>query len=90
LATKVGVGFPHISKIESGKESPSEELLQRIASALGASADELLLVANRVPEELADVVREKELAPQFLRMWKEGAISDAQVEKLLRADGRKQ
>jgi transcriptional regulator with XRE-family HTH domain len=85
LAARVGVGFPHISKIEAGKETPSNELVERIADALNADADELLLLADRIPEELAEVVMEKrELAPLLLRRWKAGAITDKQVQDLLR------
>ncbi len=63
----------------------SRELVQRIADALNADADELLLLADRIPEELAEVVMEKrELAPLLLRRWKAGAITDKQVEELLR------
>lgn len=85
LAARVGVGFPHISKIEAGKETPSAELVERIADTLNADADELLLLADRIPEELAEVVMEKrELAPLLLRRWKAGAITDKQVQDLLR------
>jgi HTH-type transcriptional regulator, competence development regulator len=85
LAAKVGVGFPHLSKIEAGKETPSADLVQRIADALEADADELLLLADRIPGELAEVVMEKrDLAPLLLRKWKAGAITDEQVQELLR------
>jgi transcriptional regulator with XRE-family HTH domain len=84
LAAKVGVGFPHLSKIEAGKETPSADLVQRIAVSLNADADELLLLADRIPEELAEVVMEKrDLAPLLLRKWKAGAITDEQVQELL-------
>ena len=89
LAQAVGVGFPHISKIESGKEPASEGLLRRIAAELGADEDGLLLLADHVPDELVEVVREKpDLAPMFLRQWRTGAITDAEVEQLLRDKGR--
>jgi transcriptional regulator with XRE-family HTH domain len=85
LAAKVEVGFPHLSKIEAGKETPSADLVQRIADSLNADADELLLLADRIPEELAEVVMEKrDLAPLLLRKWKAGAITDEQVQELLR------
>lgn len=34
LAEQVGVGVPHISKVEAGRENPSDDLVQRLASAL--------------------------------------------------------
>lgn len=85
LAQEVGVTFPHISKVEAGKEPASAELLVRIAKAVDADADELLLLADRLPDDLHQVVKQKaDLAPRFLRSWKAGKISDGQVEALLR------
>ena len=55
LAESAGVGAPHISKIESGRENPSDELLERIAEVLGCDPDELkcrrfsVLTARRMP-----------------------------------------
>ncbi len=83
LATKVGVGFPHISKVENGVQIPSEDLLTSIAGAVGASADELLQLADRVPNDLNQLIREKSSATVFLRKWKCGEITDAEVERLI-------
>ncbi len=55
LGPLVGVGFTYLSKVESGKldfgDSPSSALIARLATALDADADELLLlaVASRIP-----------------------------------------
>ena len=84
LARRVEVGFPHISKIESGTEPASNDLIRKIAETLGADSDGLLLLAERVPEESARIVIEKrELALQFLRRWKDGTISDEDVRGLV-------
>ena len=70
LAEKVGVGVPHISKIEAGRENPSDELLARIASVLGLETEELLLVARRLPDELIDVLAsDPKEALEFLRTF---------------------
>lgn len=83
-AQSVGVSFPHISKVESGHEVPSADLLRALAKAYGADPDELLLAADRLPEDVEDAVIEKrELAPQFLRSWRSGRISDDEVRRLL-------
>ena len=75
LASKVDVGFPHISKIEAGLETPSTDLLRRLAEVFGASADELLLLADRVPDEMRQQAQAKpELAVQFFRKWRTGEI----------------
>ena len=56
LAPRVGVGFTYISKVENGKldfgDYPSDALIHRLAEALGADEDELLLLAERIPEPI--------------------------------------
>ena len=56
LAAKVGVGFTYLSKIENHKledgHSPSEKLIHKLATELNASEDELLLLAEKVPEPI--------------------------------------
>ena len=54
LAERVGVGTPHISKIEAGRENPSDELLRNISVVFNCEFDELLLVARRVPPDLME------------------------------------
>ena len=49
VATQLGVGAPHLSKVESGKEPAGRELLLRAAVVLGLDADELLLAAGLLP-----------------------------------------
>ena len=72
LAPKVGVGFTYLSKIETGKldfgESPSASLIHRLADALDADEDELMLAARRVPGSIAALIFEH---PElFLRLAK--------------------
>lgn len=94
LARRVGVSFPHISKVEADREPASTELLTRIAAevreeGVDCSADELILLADHMPDELRQAVSAKaDLAPVFLRRWKEGHISDEAVRKLIE-DSRK-
>lgn len=87
-ATAANVSFPHISKVEAGNEVPSAELLVALAKAYGVDADELLLAAERLPEDVEDaVIEKKDLAPQFLRSWRSGKITDDDVRKLLGESG---
>jgi transcriptional regulator with XRE-family HTH domain len=84
LAKAVKVTFPHISKIESGDEVPSERLVIQLADELQADRDELLLLARRMPEDLTAAVLEKaDRAPEFLRSWRSGKISDEDIDNLL-------
>jgi transcriptional regulator with XRE-family HTH domain len=71
LADAVGVGVPHISKVEAGRESPSDELLLKLAERFEVSADELMLVARRLPEDLFEkFASDPKQSLEFLRTWK--------------------
>ena len=71
LAEEVGVGAPHISKIEAGRESPSDELLRSLAEVLDWNFDELLLAARRMPPDLMDTLAsDPKGSLEYLRQWK--------------------
>ena len=71
LAQRVGVGVPHISKIEAGRESPSDGLLVRLAEVFDVDPDELFLVARRLPETLVEKFAvDPAGAASYLRRWK--------------------
>lgn len=90
LGEKAGVSFTHISKVEADREPASADLLKRIARAVHSDPDELLLFARKVPEDVGRVVAEKgELAPRFLRSWKRGEFTDAEVEAFLKKHKKK-
>jgi transcriptional regulator with XRE-family HTH domain/DNA-binding MarR family transcriptional regulator len=70
LARQVGVGAPHVSKLERGDEQPSEALLVRIAGALDVDPDDLVLRAGLVPEWMAEALAaDPERARRTLRAW---------------------
>jgi transcriptional regulator with XRE-family HTH domain len=54
LAEAVGVGVPHVSKVEADRENPSDDLLGKVAQLFKLNVDELMLVARRIPETLMD------------------------------------
>ena len=70
LGRAVGVGAPHISKIEAGRESPSDELLKKMAHALECDFEELLLAARRLPPDLMDkLASDPRRSLRYLRQW---------------------
>ena len=83
LAEKVGINFTYLSRVENDRldddQTPREETLQKIARALDTDADELLLLARRIP----DTYRHRILAKPgiFRRILK---LSDSDLEELLR------
>lgn len=63
LAPLVGVGFTYLSKIENGRleygDYPSAALVHRLADVLEADEEELVLLAERVPERIRKRVLER-------------------------------
>ncbi len=63
LAQMVGVSFTYISKVENHQldfgEYPSEELIQKLAVALEADEEELLILAEKVPPVIRQRVMER-------------------------------
>src|SRR5262249_62025976 len=56
LAAKLKVNFTYLSKIENQRlsfgEYPSEDLIRKLAKALDGDVDELLLLAQKIPEDI--------------------------------------
>ena len=56
VAKKVKVTFTYLSKIENQKlsfgEFPSDELMEKLARALDADPDELLILAEKIPDAI--------------------------------------
>ena len=56
LAQQLGVDVAYLSRIESGRVQPSEQVLRKLAAALEQDEDELLLISGRLPERLRELV----------------------------------
>ncbi len=73
LAESIGVGVPHVSKIEAGRENPSDDLLARVARLFECDYEELLLAARRLPADLLEQLAEDPKASLvYLRTMKTG------------------
>jgi transcriptional regulator with XRE-family HTH domain len=63
LGKLVGVSFTYISKVENHQldfgDYPSEELIRKLAKALDADEDELLVLAEKVPDRIKKRVLER-------------------------------
>lgn len=63
LAPKVKVGFTYLSKVENGKlefgKYPSADLVAKLAKALSADEDELMLLAGKMPEQVKRRIAER-------------------------------
>jgi HTH-type transcriptional regulator, competence development regulator len=86
LAPKVGVGFTYLSKVETGRldfgDYPGEALIRKLAKTLDADADELLILAEKVPDRIRKRVLER---PDAFGRFAE--LDDKTIDKLLAALG---
>lgn len=82
LGDLVGVSFTYISKVENEKldfgDYPSEELIRKLAKALEADEDELLVLAKKIPEQIKDRVLKR---PDAFR--KLAQLDDETLDRLL-------
>lgn len=83
LADRVKVNFTYISKIENGKldfgEYPSDDLIRKLARVLGADADEMFLLAEKIPEPIKRRVIQR---PAAFRRF--ASLNDEQMDRLLK------
>ena len=89
LADKVGINFTYLSKVESEKldfaQYPSEDLIRKLAKALDADVDELLLLAKKIPPDIRDRVIER---PDAFR--KIASLDDEALDAVLKDIERKE
>jgi transcriptional regulator with XRE-family HTH domain len=82
FAPKVGVGFTYLSKVENGRldfgDYPSEKLIRKLAKALNADVDELMLLAEKVPDDIRKRVMQR---PEAFR--KIAGLDDRTLDRLL-------
>src|ERR1700722_10079203 len=82
LAVKVKVNFTYLSKIENQKlsfgEYPSEDMIRKLAKVLGGDVDELLILAEKMPEEIKKRVMER---PDAFRKF--ASLDDKTIDRLL-------
>jgi transcriptional regulator with XRE-family HTH domain len=83
LAAKVGVGFTYLSRVENEKleygDYPSDQLIFNLAKALDGDADELLILAKKIPPQIRRRVLER---PDAFR--KLADLDDEALDRLMR------
>ena len=81
LGRAVDVSGVHISNIEKDKNTPSPELLRKIAVVLVTDVDKLLSMADQVDPEVINVIKDSPTTvPSFLRSAK--SLTKAQWAEL--------
>jgi transcriptional regulator with XRE-family HTH domain len=83
VAAQVGINFTYLSKIENDKVDfaafPSEETIRKLAKVLEADVDELLLMAEKIPDHIRKRVLEK---PDAFRMI--ASLDDKSLDRLVK------
>ncbi|MBI2850852.1 MAG: helix-turn-helix domain-containing protein [Chloroflexi bacterium] len=75
LASRVGISFTYLSKIENGvRPPPSEKVILKLAEALGCAKDDLMTLAGRVPSDVAGILKNQELRQSIRKNYKEKKI----------------
>ncbi len=57
MASEIAIDHSYLSKIENGYIVPSAEVIGRMARYLNYNNDELMVLANRVPEDIKEILR---------------------------------
>jgi len=82
LAAQVGVGFTYLSRAENERlqygDYPSDALISKLAKALGGDTDELLLLAEKVPDRIRKRVLDRPDA-----FYKLAGLDDEALDRLL-------
>ena len=87
LAAKVDVGFTYLSRVENERlnfgDYPSDALIHRLADALEADEEELLILAKKVPEPVKKRFLQR---PDAFRAF--ASCDDATLDKLMTEIGQ--
>ena len=83
LGQMIGVSFTYVSKIENEKidfgDYPNEDLIRKLASVLEVDEDEMLILAEKIPERIRRRVLER---PDAFRTF--ASLDDSAIDDLLR------
>ena len=58
-AGDLGVAASHLSRLERGEKSPSDDLIRRAAQYYGLDNDLVTLESGRVPPDIIDILRSR-------------------------------
>ena len=69
VAAEVGVSPTYLSQVEQGNvDPPTAERVHRMAELLGENPDEWIALADRVPEDLPEIIKKQPTEmPELLR-----------------------
>ncbi|EMI15697.1 XRE family transcriptional regulator [Rhodopirellula maiorica SM1] len=84
FSIEVDVSPTYLSQVEQGKVAPpTADRVERIAALLEESVDEWMALADRLPDELPDIIHGDPGVPDLLRAVK--GMSPEQIKRLREA-----
>jgi transcriptional regulator with XRE-family HTH domain len=89
LAEAIGVTPAYVADIETNRRFPSADLMERIASALEISAEELAAADNRLPSDVREWIEERPQLTSLLRSLRASPESDMLIQRLTRFINRR-
>ncbi len=93
LAEIIGTNFTYISKIENHRldfgDYPSEEMIHKLADALEVDEEQLLLLAEKVPSKIKQIIFKRPELFQLIAELDEKAL-DALTHQLTDSNGLSQ
>ena len=57
LAKSLDVNYTYLSKIENSKSVPSEAFIERLAMVYNCDADELKIMAGKIPDDVIEILK---------------------------------
>lgn len=85
LASKIGVDFSYISKIESGEtKTPSDGILEKISKILDLDAEVLMLLSNRLPDEIREKIETNPKAMEVMKLLSKKQITESQWDEVFK------
>jgi transcriptional regulator with XRE-family HTH domain len=84
LASRIGVDFSYISKLENDRlPPPAADTIERICKELGVATDDLMSLTDKLPSELRQVLVDSQGARDFMREAQQMRLSDNEWQKLV-------
>jgi len=74
LAPELGVDYSYLSRLENEKVLPSAEIIDRLSKYFNQDKDELMLLADKVPKDIMQILREH--PREALALLRESFIRD--------------
>lgn len=74
LAPDLGVDYSYLSRLENEKALPSAEIVERLSKYFNHDKDELMLLANKVPIDIMQILREH--PREALALLRESFVGD--------------